>query len=152
MSTVEKIARFNNWICKNIFMFPKSILQNDRCSYQQPNTPQTTWELTCTGLVHFSATFFTVTVVDFLIVRPVTRFLQKNFKPRFTEVKRTELSSAAIDEENDIPASPTTIQKFAPNESTCEAVISSPKTAAKTTDPRKVSWFLLHALFNGVIA
>lgn len=161
MSTVEKIARFNNWICKNILMFPKSILQNDRCSYHNTNVPQSTWELTCTGLIHFSATFFCVTVVDFAIVRPFTRFIQKTFKPWYTEVKRVQLSTtttstgAVIDDENDIPA-PTTIQKFqqqgSSNESTCEAVISSPKTAAKSTDPRKVSWFLLHALFNGVIA
>ncbi len=149
-SPVEKVAWWSNWFCRRVLMFPKVITDNDRVLHHQTATPQTLFELTCTLAVHATTVVVATTVVDVAIVQPLTRFLQSSVKPWYVETKRG--GGGAPKPDNRATTEVALAEAAATGAVDSSAAAAASAVAKKvSTDPRKVSWFLLHAAFNSLL-
>ena len=169
---ISYVAAASNWFCRSVLFFPKWVTDNDCVHHFQNKRDQTYLELSCATLVHFSSTFVATTLVDYIFVRPLTKFIKNNFPPWYIERRRGESSSAptAIVDSSSSPtvervSSLSVFESRIPTDSSFSASPSSPSFTSATTpvgsenntkktpaDARKVSWFLLHALFNAVVS
>ena len=76
MEPYNPIASFSGVILHRIgsLYLPQFVLDADRVYYHQTRTDQTIYELLCTFLIHTTASFILISIVDFCIARPVTYF------------------------------------------------------------------------------